>query len=229
MEKNEDEFSVSHPYYSYEEYYLRFDANENTRSLLQLPLVWEILCKIIPVGDDNSLEYIKEERVLECSFGEFSIHTINELNIRFEFTIDFDPDAIWDDNKLRFLAKMRYRFRQIQEYLPKAISLAIRYTKEKRDLNSLAIASKEFDPKEGYFNGYDTDATELDDNELKRRRLTGEIGQSKKSMALNIFAEHYYPDIIRKLEPGRDIVGEEYPIRRMNRIYSEQQFRRKIE
>ncbi len=189
--------------------------------LLQLPIVWNILCRY--------------HRNLKFNIVDDNFYLIEE---------DEEDDEIHRIYKIFFEQKVRRGFYEyttsivyhrelsdvikwfIKTYLPKSIELAIKYAREKNDLNSLALASSGFDPEKGYFNGYDTDATELDENELKRQRLTGKIDQSLKNNAINRFAEHYYPDIIRKVAGSKIDLNEkdknENELRKMNRLFSEQ-------
>ncbi len=192
---------------------LSFDTDLNR--LLQLPIVWNIFCHLLPqytlvLDDDEYADTFNYYYTLVKIDGSgFSIHIYNDY-----LYIIFKNFRIGDNIKDIFV-----------ETLQKSINIAIKYMSEKRDLNSLALSSKDF----------------IDIEPKPRRsplRLWKDIERTEtaKDEALNIFAHHYYPKVIKNMgkeigipiELDIDKNREKPEIRKMNLLFKDQIHKSKL-
>ncbi len=196
---------------------LSFTINNSTYQLLQYPIVWNILHKLMN-------EDILSLQVPQLNTFDIDISPLITIYLKddamCEFRVIDDEDAhntlvvvYFGSDSLKKAIKYNNLFKV---NLPKAIDLAVKYIKEKRDLNSLAFASKNF-----------IDEIPLPTRKFKMKDQFGEEKeyerQTLKDEALNAFAQHYYPDILRRMgATSLPSLQYEDPIRKMNRLYSKE-------
>ncbi len=192
-------------------FYIRI--NRYLKHLLSLPIVWNIFCHLLPQYKLIVNEFDLNYRLVNNGY-QISIEIISNDKLLLFFPND-DYVMRSHDDLLRMIDKRNIIF----ETLQKSIDIAIKYISEKRDLNSLALSSKDF----------------IDIEPKPRRsplRLWKDIERTEtaKDEALNIFAHHYYPKVIKNMgkeigipiELDIDKNREKSEIRKMNLLFKDQ-------
>ncbi len=184
--------------------YIDIKINTSLNRLLSLPIVWNIFCHLIPL--------------YKLDVGYSSYRLVNNIDEYKSINIHITDTNLYIGGGGEIPGTIN-ELTTFVETLQKSINIAIKYISEKRDLNSLALSSKDF----------------IDIEPKPRRsplRLWGkeeERTETAKDEALNIFAHHYYPKVIKNMgkeigipiELDIDKNREKPEIRKMNLLFRE--------